>query len=75
MSELHEKGLQFVFGMRRLQGGNEKGEMSMFAEWVTAGARIGFTAFFAVFIFLVCFAVVLGIAGIVGGFIKAGDGE
>ena len=49
--------------------------MNMFAEWVTAGARIGFTAFFAVFIFIMCFAVVLGIAGIVGGFIKAGDGE
>ena len=32
-----------------------------FAEWVAAGAAFGFKAFFAVVVFLLCCATVLGI--------------
>lgn len=33
----------------------------MFAEWVTMGVRIGITAFFGLFTFLLCAAVILGL--------------
>ena len=32
----------------------------MFAEWVTHGAEIGVVAFFAVVVFLMCCAVIIG---------------
>lgn len=32
-----------------------------FAEWVAAGAAFGFKAFFAVFVFFLCCATVLGV--------------
>lgn len=32
-----------------------------FAEWVAAGAAFGFKAFFAVVVFLLCCATVLGV--------------
>jgi hypothetical protein len=42
-----------------------------FAEWVAAGAAFGFKAFFAVVVFLLCCATVLGVvtalAGVFGG--------
>ena len=42
-----------------------------FAEWVSAGAIFGIEAFFAVFMFLLCCATVLGVltalAGLFGG--------
>ncbi len=47
----------------------------MFIEWVAAGAAFGVEAFFAVFVFLLCAGVMLGLAGIIGGFFKAGSGE
>ena len=41
-----------------------------FAEWVAAGAAFGFKAFFAVWVFLLCCATVLGgvtaLAGLFG---------
>ena len=36
-----------------------------FAEWVAAGAAFGIKAFFAVFIFLLCCLIVLGLMAIV----------
>jgi hypothetical protein len=45
--------------------------MIMFSEWVTAGAAFGIKAFFAVVVFLLCCATVLGvltaIASVFGG--------
>lgn len=42
-----------------------------FAEWVAAGAAFGFKAFFAVLVFFLCCATVLGVltalAGLFGG--------
>jgi len=42
-----------------------------FAEWVAVGAAFGFKAFFAVFVFLLCCATVMGVltalAGLFGG--------
>ena len=42
-----------------------------FAEWVAAGAAFGFKAFFAVLVFLLCCATVLGVVtalvGVFGG--------
>jgi hypothetical protein len=42
-----------------------------FAEWVAAGAAFGIKAFFAVFVFALCCATVLGVltalAGVFGG--------
>jgi len=37
----------------------------MFAEWVTMGVRIGITAFFGLFTFLLASAAVVGILGII----------
>ena len=37
----------------------------MFAEWVTIGTAIGIKAFFAVFVFALCCATVLGVLAIV----------
>lgn len=34
-----------------------------FAEWMAAGVAFGFKAFFAVFVFLLCCGVVLGLIG------------
>lgn len=43
----------------------------MFYEWVAAGAAFGFKAFFAVVVFLLCFAAVYGIitalSSVIGG--------
>lgn len=46
----------------------------VFLEWLAAGARIGFEAFFAVFVFLLCSGVVLGVLALVGSLV-GGDGE
>ena len=44
-----------------------------FAEWVAAGVAFGFKAFFAVFVFLGCTVIVLGL---IGGLLSAfGGGE
>lgn len=40
----------------------------MFAEWVTTGAAIGIKAFFAVFVFLLCCGVILGLFGLISSF-------
>ena len=47
----------------------------MFAEWVSHGAEIGVTAFFAISVFLMCCAVIFGLMALVGNFIKAGSGD
>lgn len=47
-----------------------------FAEWVAAGAAFGFKAFFAVLVFLLCCAMVLGVLALVGSLVGGdGDGE
>ena len=45
-----------------------------FAEWVAAGAAFGIEAFFAVFVFLLCSGVVLGVLALVGSLV-GGDGD
>jgi len=45
-----------------------------FAEWVAAGAAFGIEAFFAVFVFFLCCATVLGVLAIVAR-IFGGDEE
>ncbi len=37
-----------------------------FAEWVATGAAFGIKAFFAVFVFLLCAGVVLGLLALLG---------
>ena len=37
-----------------------------FVEWVAAGAAFGIKAFFAVFVFLLCAGVVLGLLALLG---------
>ena len=51
----------------------EVSEMT-FAEWVAAGAAFGIKAFFAVFVFFLCCATVLGVLAIVAR-IFGGDEE
>jgi hypothetical protein len=47
-----------------------------FAEWVAAGAAFGIEAFFAVFVFALCCATVLGVLALVGSLVGGdGDGE
>lgn len=38
----------------------------MFLKWLTAGAAFGFKAFCAVFVFLGCWIVFLGLAAVLG---------
>ena len=45
-----------------------------FAEWVAVGASIGFKAFFAVVVFLLCCATVLGLLTVVAS-VFGGRGE
>ena len=45
-----------------------------FAEWVAAGAAFGFKAFFAVLVFVLCCAAVLGVLAIVARIFR-GDEE
>ena len=47
----------------------------MFAEWVTKGAEIGTVAFFAIFIFALYAAVVLGMIGLGAKVRKEADNE
>ena len=42
----------------------------MFAEWVTAGTRIGVTAFFAIFVFALLVLLLLGLLGIIASIAK-----
>ena len=44
----------------------------MFYEWVSAGVAFGIKAFFAVFVFLLCLAVVMTALGLIA---KAFGGE
>lgn len=45
-----------------------------FAEWVAVGASIGFKAFFAVVVFLLCCATVLGVVAMLSR-VFGGDDE
>lgn len=47
----------------------------MFAEWVTKGAEIGTVAFFAIFIFALYAAVMLGMIGLGAKALKGADNE
>lgn len=47
----------------------------MFYEWVSKGAEIGVTAFFALFVFALCCAVVLGFTAMIGHAMHAGSGD
>jgi hypothetical protein len=40
----------------------------MFAEWFSEGAAFGFRAFFAVFVFVLCIGIVLGLFGLIANF-------
>jgi hypothetical protein len=40
----------------------------MFAEWVTIGTEIGVKTFFAVFVFLLCSGIILGLFGLIASF-------
>ena len=47
----------------------------MFAEWVTMGAQIGITAFFAVLIFVLICLAVMGIFTVILQLFRAEDDE
>jgi hypothetical protein len=47
----------------------------MFAEWFAEGAAFGFRAFFAVFVFVLCSGIVLGLFGLIASFFGGGDEE
>ena len=47
----------------------------MFYEWVTEGVAFGFKAFFAVFIFMLICAALLGFAALLGTVFKEASGE
>lgn len=47
----------------------------MFYEWVSAGAIFGIEAFFAIFMFLLCWCVILGALALLAAFFHAGDQE
>ena len=47
----------------------------MFAEWFAEGAAFGFRAFFAVFVFVLCNGIVLGLFGLIASFFGGGDEE
>ena len=47
----------------------------MFAEWVTMGVQIGITAFFGLFTFLMCSAVVLGLFTVLMQIFRVEDAE
>ena len=47
----------------------------MFAEWVTMGVRIGITAFFGLFTFLLCAAVILGLLTMLVQIFRVEDSE
>ena len=44
-----------------------------FAEWVAAGAAFGIEAFSAVFVFVLCSGIVLGLFGLIASFFGGGD--
>ena len=44
-----------------------------FAEWVAAGAAFGIKAFFAVFVFFLCCATVLGVLSMVASVFRGRD--
>ena len=44
-----------------------------FVEWVAAGAAFGIKAFFAVFVFLLCAGVVLGLLALFGWVLGGGE--
>ena len=44
-----------------------------FAEWVAVGASIGFKAFFAVVVFLLCCATVLGVVTAIASVFRGRD--
>ena len=47
----------------------------MFAEWVTMGVRIGITAFFGLFTFLMCAAIILGLLTMLVQIFRVEDSE
>lgn len=47
----------------------------MFAEWVTMGVQIGIMAFFGLFTFLLCAAVILGLLTMLMQIFRVEDAE
>lgn len=47
----------------------------MIAEWVAKGAEIGVTAFFGLFVFILCMGVLAGAIALLGAMFSAADGE
>lgn len=47
----------------------------MVQEWFVTGAQYGFIGFFTTFIFIVLWVFVLGMLGIIAGFVKGGDDD
>jgi hypothetical protein len=47
----------------------------MIVEWIAAGAAFGIKAFFAVFIFLLCCLIVLGLMAIVSYAMRGGEDD
>ena len=47
----------------------------IFAEWVAAGAAFGFKAFFAVVVFMMCCATVLGVLTVLAGLFGGRDDD
>ena len=47
----------------------------MFWEWVTNGAGIGVTAFFAIAVFAICCVFLLGLMGLIVEVVKKDDSE
>lgn len=63
------------FTLMRFTGTFREGGLTMFYEWVSAGAIFGIEAFFAIFTFLLFCAAVLGMVALVGNVIRAGSGD
>ena len=47
----------------------------MFSRWIVNGVGVGIEVFFGAFTFALCCCVVLAVAGMIGGFIRAGRGD
>ena len=47
----------------------------MFAEWFAEGAAFGFRAFFAVFVFLLCCGIILGLFGLIASFFGGNEDD
>ena len=47
----------------------------MIAEWVTKGAEIGITAFFCLFVFVLCLGALAGLIALFGVLFSAADNE